>query len=239
MFHFFIKLGVVFTLGNFSLLWANQNTSPKTVDVSLSRAYVPAGFDDNDRVQVALEGVFPNTCYRVGPHALRINEANRTITLQQQAYYYGGTCLQILVPFHSFIDVGLVTAGSYTLLDYQSNQVLGKLEVARSQNAGPDDFLYAPVTDAYLINSPHKNSLVLSGTFSDRCSELDEVKVQYQNHVLVVQPVMKRTERCETVKTRFLKVVELEKEIQGMYFLHVRSLNGQAINRMIDAQLFQ
>lgn len=216
--------------------WAD--TLPQTVNVELDKGFIPVGFDDNDRVQIAVEGVFTNTCFRIGPHAVRVDEAKHTITIQQQAYRYSGVCLQLMVPFSGFIDLGLLRSGTYTIVDYQSKKELGTLPVLRSTNPGPDDFLYAPITDAYLVNDSvnKKNSLVLSGAFSDRCSEMSDVQVLYQDRVLVVQPIMKRSERCTPEKTRFLKVVELEKEIQGIYLLHVRSLNGQAINRMVDVE---
>lgn len=233
----------LFILGLLAMLGTTQiskaDFQPTTVNVGLDKAFAPIGFDDNDRVQIAVEGSFANTCYRMGPHAVRVDDANHTITIQQQAYLYGGICLQMIVPFETFIDVGLLKEGTYTIVDNQTKKELGKLPVLRSSNAGPDDFLYAPVTDAYIVNDHmnKKNSIVLSGTFSDRCSEIQEVRVLYQESVLVVQPIMKRTETaCEPKKTRFVKVVELDKDVHGMYLLHVRSLNGQAINRMVDLQ---
>ena len=68
--------------------------SPDTITVSFSKVYVPTGFDDNDRTQVTIEGTFPNTCYKVGPYATKIDPLTRTITVQQQAYRYQGVCLQ-------------------------------------------------------------------------------------------------------------------------------------------------
>lgn len=232
----FILIGMTALLGITSGLRAD--TLPTTVNVPLDRVFTPIGFDDNDRTQVAVEGLFANTCYRVGPHAVKVDDVKHTISIQQQAYYYGGVCLQMMVPFTQVIDIGLLRGGSYTIVDDKSKKELGVLPIAKSTNVGQDDFLYAPITDAYIINDAKnkRNSLVLTGSFSDRCSELQDVKVLYQDHVLVVQPIMKRTERCEPVKTRFMKVVELEKEIHGMYMLHVRSLNGQAVNRLLDIQ---
>jgi len=230
-------LAIIIALTSISGLKAD--IQPTTVNVKLSTVYTPVGFDNNDRVQFAVEGVFQNTCYRVGPYGLRVDSSKKTITIQQQAYLYTGVCLQMMVPFTQIINVGLMAEGSYTIQDFQTNKALGTVAISPSKNAGPDDFLYAPVTDAYVVSDTEtkKNSLVLTGTFGDRCSELEEIKVLYQNQVLTVQPLMKRVERsCEPVKTRFMKIVELDSNVHGLHMLHVRSLNGQAVNKMVELE---
>lgn len=211
------------------------DNQPYTVDVKLGRAYVPKGFDDNDRIQIAVEGLFSNACFRVGPHHVQVDVAKKTITVQQQAYQYGIICLQIIIPFTTFFDVGIVPAGSYAIIDSYSKEKVGQLDVARSNNKGPDDFLYAPITDAYLLSEASKNKVVLNGSFPDQCSTMEEVRVEDQGEVIVVRPLMKRNgENCVPAKTPFTKTVELQQKLHGLYFLHVRSLNGQAINRMIE-----
>lgn len=237
MFNKITLLGILITLVSISGLRAD--IQPTTVNVQVNSSFTPVGFDNNDRVQFAVEGVFHNTCYRVGPYGLKIDHDKKTITVQQQAYFYSGVCLQMLVPFNQIINVGLLREGNYTIQDFQSNKVIGTLAIAPSKNAGPDDFLYAPVTDAYVVSDTEtkKNTLVISGVFGDRCSELEEVKVVYQEQVLTVQPLMKRVERsCEPVKTRFSKTVELDSNVHGLKLLHVRSLNGQAINKMVELE---
>ncbi len=232
---------VVFTsMFVISAYHSNADTLPVVKTILLGAAYVPSGFDDNDRIQLVVEGLLPNTCYRVGPHSISVSDSSRTIAVEQQVYHYlGGVCFQMMVPFHQVVDVGLIKAGRYSIADKISAKVLGSLDVLRAKNAGPDDYLYAPVTDAYLESDTQskKTNLILTGSFTDRCSMFDDVQVQYQNHVLVVLPIMKRVEgRCVPEKAMYTKVVELDQELHGAYMLHVRSLNGQAINRVVDLE---
>lgn len=215
--------------------------APKTVQTALTKAYIPLGFDDNDRIQIAVAGTFKNTCYKVGPHALKVDAQNKTITVQQEAYLYSGVCLQMLVPFSQIIDVGIIPSGDYKVLDAQSGKELAQLPVTEGTNPGPDDFTYAPINDAYVFTDAEtgRHVLALTGSFGDRCSDFEEIKVSVANDVIIVQPVITRNTEisCAPEKVRFLKTVDLnEKVANGMYMLHVRSLNGQAINKLVDLE---
>lgn len=227
------------------LTLASAAPAPTTVTVGLKQAYVPVGFDDNDRIQIAVSGVFRNTCFKMGPHALKVDTVKKEIRIQQQAYYYSGVCLQMFVPFNEIVDIGIVPPATYKLIDASSGTGLGSLEVKSSGNQpGPDDFLYAPVSDAYVVNNPEsgKRLLALTGNFGDRCSDFSEIKINSieemkKTGVMVVQPVIARNEEadCSHAKVRFLKTVELDANIPtGVYLLHVRSLNGQAVNKIVD-----
>lgn len=215
--------------------------APKTVETALTKAYIPLGFDDNDRIQIAVAGTFKNTCYKVGPHALKVDAENKTITVQQQAYLYNGVCLQMFVPYSEVIDVGIIPSGNYKVIDSQSGKTLADLPVNQGTSAGPDDFTYAPVSDAYVVNDQDtgKHVLALSGSFGDRCSDFEDIKVKVANDVIIVQPVLSRKSdiSCAPEKVRFLKTIELGNDVKdGVYMLHVRSLNGQAINKLVDLE---
>ena len=216
----------------------SSGTTPNTVTVAIQKAFIPEGFDDNDRTQVTVEGFFPNTCYKVGPYATKVDPKTRTITIQQQAYHYNGVCLQMLVPFNQTIDLGLVSAGDYSLKDAAKGNNLGSIKIDRASKSEADEFLYAPATDAYITTEPDTgiHTLVVKGAFSDRCTIFEDIKVHYTSDVIVVQPIVKHiAERgCESQKVRFVKTVELKNDLTGVYLLHVRSMNGQAINKVVD-----
>jgi hypothetical protein len=238
----FRKLTAIGFLAVCGLSLANPSpNAPKTVEAVLTKAYIPLGFDDNDRVQIAVAGSFKNTCYKVGPHALKVDAENKTITVQQQAYLYNGVCLQMFVPYSQIIDVGIIPTGDYRVLDAASGNTLAQLPVTQGTTAGPDDFTYAPVSDAYVVNDPDtgKHMLALTGSFGDRCSDFENIKVNVKNDVIIVQPVLARIAdvSCAPEKVRFLKTVELSSDVKdGMYMLHVRALNGQAINKLVDLE---
>jgi hypothetical protein len=215
-----------------------DDIQPILVDVGLTRSYVPIGFDDNDRIEFVTQGEFPNTCYKVGPYKVSVDPATKTISVQQKAYYYGGgMCIQLAFPFTQVVKVGLAKEGDYKLIDSFSNKEIGKLPITRATNPGPDDHLYAPITDAYVSQlETGEWDLFLSGQFSDRCTAFEEINVNLHDRVLVVQPVIKHLGEpaCTQEKTRFLKKVRLAPAMKGAYLLHVRSLEGQAISKMVD-----
>jgi hypothetical protein len=213
-------------------------TAPETVTVAFAKVFVPSGFDDNDRTQITIEGVFPNTCYKVGPYATQIDLKTRTITIQQQAYRYQGICLQVVVPFHQVVDLGLIPQGEYKIVDSASGSALSVIRIDIAKKSEPDEYLYAPITDAFITTDPENgiHTLGIQGAFTDRCTVFEDIKVNYTADVIVVQPIVKRigARSCAKDKTRFMRTVQLKESLTGMYLLHVRSMNGQAINKMVD-----
>lgn len=210
---------------------------PELQKVALDGSYVPMGFDDNDRLQFVVKGKFPNSCYRIGPYDIRVNDVMKKIVITQRAYYYSeGVCILLEIPFTQTIQVGILPKGTYSLVDGKSGATLGKATVTQATNKGPDDYLYAPVSDANIVPlGSGQNNLVLSGNFTDRCSSFEDVKVIVNDRVIVVQPIIRRdtSMTCPSELTRFQKVVPLDSSIKGVYLLHVRSLDGQAINKMV------
>jgi hypothetical protein len=167
-----------------------------------------------------------------------VDPETRSVYIQQQAYLYKGVCLQILVPFTQTIDLGIVKFGDYKITDASNKSVLGEMKIDKATKSEPDEFLYAPMSDAYITSDTlHGNhTLVLKGAFSDRCTLFEDVRINYTQDVIVVQPIVKHiaVRGCGAVKTRFVKTVELKQDLKGTYLLHVRSMDGQAINKMVD-----
>ena len=67
---FFLSIAVMMS----GSVWA----TPKLVDVSFHKGYVPSGFDSNDNAQIVAEGSLSNTCYKPGPHQVMINHQEKT-----------------------------------------------------------------------------------------------------------------------------------------------------------------
>ncbi len=215
-------------------VWADN--SPTLVSVEAARAFIPVGFDDNDIVQVTVTGVFPSNCYKVGPATAVVDPATLTIQVAQSAYFYGGICLPILVPFSQTINVGIAQPGTYQVQDKVTHRFLGQLSIARSNNSGPDDYLYAPITDAYVSNVDKQPTLFLNATFTDRCTTMKEIRILYQQDVIVVQPIVDRvgSSRCGLEMARFQYTRPLAVGLQGTFLLHVRAMSGQAINKIVE-----
>ena len=219
-------------------LKATEN--PQTVSVSVKTAYIPVGYDTNDNVQIALTGLLPNACHRVGPAQVKVDEQGKNILVHQQAYQYSKPCLELQIPFTKIVDAGILTEGSYTVVDETSGVSLGTVEVKRANTLSIDDYLYAPITDATVIKpSDAKNpTLVLDMKWTNRCTRYKDTVVHEYKNVIVVQPIaealMEEGRSCETESVRFQVKKPLSENLKGTYLLHVRSMDGQALNKIID-----
>lgn len=213
-----------------------QSTAPIITDTTIHTTYVPIGFDDNDRVELMIEGLFSNSCYKVGPYQVDVDKTAKSIKINQSAYKYQGFCLEMLVPFSQVVYVGLLDAGVYTVVDASTGTEKGSLPVVKSSNLGPDDHLYAPVSDAFATRNG-KVSVTLNGTFTNSCLKVTDVKASLNNsNVILVQPIAEKSGSvCDEGKFPYQVTKEIEADIDpGRYLLHVRSLNGQAINKLLD-----
>jgi len=214
--------------------------TPSTQDAALERAFVPVGFDDNDKVQITVEGVFTDSCHKVGPTDVKVNQGARTIEVTQSAYQYGGVCLPMTVPFAQVLDLGILHSGDYKIIDKVAGKELGTLKVNASTKQEPDDYLYAFVNDAYVISDAenHTNVLAIAGTYTDRCTKFKEAKIQFTRDSIIVQPIVEReaNANCGSVRHHWVKRINLPTGLLGGYLLHVRSVNGQAINKLVALQ---
>ena len=219
---------------------ASRTNEPDIVDSALTKGLVPVGFDDNDRVQVVVRGTFPSTCYKVGPHEVKVDAAPKTIVLRQKAYRYKGLCLNVTVAFTQVVEVGLLAEGQYAIEDNVSGRAIGNFSVTRSTTSNPDDYLYAPVADAYSETDANGHRwLALTGSFPNRCMRMKEVRISYYPEVIVVQPIAEmvaatRYAPCTQGEFRYSEKVALRDSLNGGTLLHVRSMDGQAINKFIQ-----
>lgn len=210
--------------------------SPSRVGVSFNRVYVPEGFDSNDNVQFVGEGFFANSCYRPAQTTVKVDEKAKTITVSPVAYEYEGLCLQVILPFDRVVDLGPLPAGDYTIVREKSNEELGQVNVAQATTRSADDFLYAPVEQAYLHQKNGKKTVYLTGQFPISCMKLQEVKAEISNDVIVLQPIVEMGEytKCTHGKFPFEAAVDVSSATKGRYLIHVRSMNGKAINSLVD-----
>ncbi len=229
----------------FFLLFSIQalaDNSPVEEAVSFDRIYVADGFDDNDNVQIVGEGMFANACYRHSRTKAKVDQKKMTIELAPVAYRYQGFCLQVILPFERVVDIGVLKAGTYTITQNNGlKRTLGKLHVAKSRSSGADDFMYSPISQAFFQSRFMTNRVFLIGDFPMSCMKIKEVKVNVQAHVLVVQPIAEIDPNvpCVSGKYTFEQVAELGNVTPGRYLLHVRTLNGQAVNTLVDVKSFE
>ena len=207
---------------------------PAKVPVMFKKVYVPYGFDNNDNVQIAAEGKFPNSCFKIAAPEIHIDEERKVITLDAKAYQYRGVCMQVQIPFQQVIDLGIIeNAGLYSIKS-SSGQHLGEVKVAQSRNSEPDDYFYAPV-QRVSFEDEKENKVSLRIEFPMSCLRVEEVRVSKRNEVIVIKPIVKldREFGCAMGYYPVTKIVDLGAAERGRFLLHVRSSGSQAHNQFI------
>lgn len=221
---------------------------PALIPITPDRIFAPLGFDDNDNVQIVLDGELADTCYKLGPTQFKLDAVRQKIYVQQQAYYYPGAwCAQVRVPYVQTVNLGLLPAGQYELVVQSEDgtvKPVASLPVTISASRSPDDFLYAPVTDVYLEKSfgalegrESFYTLYINGQFNNSCMKFKDLKMNVRaNNVIEVLPIveMDRSGSCSQIVTDFNVGVSLKNVAKGRYLLHIRSLNGQSVNRVVE-----
>lgn len=217
----------------------------KLVSVTPENAFVPPGFNNRENAQVVLTGELVNTCFKIGPTAVSIDSANKKVFLTQQAYFFNGCfCADIVTPYVQTVNLGVLPAGNFQVLVLNGNhQFVEKaaLPIAVGMGPGPDDRLYAPVEEAFLDQtSPSATpALILRGTFTTSCMDLDHVQVLYRiPNVIEVLPYAEYKPGANCVQTSrpFEAQVVLQSPWHGSSLVHIRSLNGQSINKVYNFQ---
>lgn len=218
----------------YSMESKGETHTPNLVEVSPSAVFIPTGFDDNDNsVQVVIEGFFPNTCYKIAPAFIDKSRIDLgKIHIIPRAYFYKGACLQAMIRYEQTIDLGILSARHYDIA-IADETVSHSLFVKHAANSGPDDYLYAPVQEAKMI-SLRKPSLKLKGNFPNTCFSIDpkDTMIDVTNQVVVILPIAQYdgTRGCIEMLKPFDITVPIEKKLDGRYLIHIRSLEGQSKN---------
>jgi hypothetical protein len=224
-----ILLSLIFSISSLA------DNTPVKVDTSMGQAYIPDGFDDNDNVQIVGAGVFPNSCYRPADPDVQVNIEKKEITLTPKAYMYNGYCLQVLLPFEMTFNLGPLKAGTYSIKKL-GGTALGELVVRTSLTPDADDYMYAPIGQAFFNSTPEANTVILTGQFPLSCMKIKEIKSQVQPNVLVIQPIVEidHDMNCEKGQFDFKVSEDLGPIKHGKYLLHIRSMNGKSVNSLIN-----
>lgn len=217
---------------------ADDPSTGTLVAIPIDASYVPNGFDDNDDVVVVLDGHLPNSCYKVSHTEILKDPVTNQVNIVQYARKYPGLCMQALVPFFSEAELGVMPIGDFKIAS--PGATVEKLKVDEATSAGPDEFLYAPV-DSIKVNydeATDSYSGILDGRFTNSCMKIKEVVVVNSGKTLEVLPKMEMLQSpdgCVDTEVPFSWAVSLPKTLaKGRHLMHVRSLNGKAVNRMFS-----
>lgn len=234
------------------------------VEVPLTKAFVPPqGFDDNDNVQAVMTGYLPNACYRLTQAVVERDGAGLPVRLRQMAERkHDGICAQLdmlpphlseVVPFTTEVSLGdaalgRLPAGAYSLTYSQQSRGAEAHDAQRLFLVEPalhpsvDSMQYAAVNTASVPSvSVSGESLMatIAATLTSSCSELaDDVIVRRVGDVVVTLPTIRVRDNflCAFVLRDVVRNVPIGAFNEGVFLLHVRSKNGQAVNRVFTVE---
>ena len=238
-------------------LTANAGLKVREVSMLPGAVYVPFGFDNNDNVQIVIEGSFLNSCHKSTKPLYKIDAVKKEITIQNRVIVLKGVpCLQLVVPYNRVIELGILKkAGNYKIFfkeaqlsalstsftrDPKSIRTqMATLNIAHATTNNQDDFLYAPFNS--VMFSSESRSLRLRGMFQDGCMKIKRVKViqaKPDHNVINVLPIMELKEsgcgEADVPEEVFFDVHIKNNFKKGRYLFHVRTLSGQSLNEIAD-----
>lgn len=223
-----------------------EENKPTRVDAPITAVYTPSGFDDNDVAQIIIEGEFPNTCYSTGKVTLRTRLEDLeqgVIQFHMEALKYNRkNCLQVKTPFLKVVDLGILPAGAYSILQLKDLRKRATLVIHKAENEElMDNHTYAPV-DAMFVRDDalgFRRLAVLVGTFSNSCMKFEDATPVYrsdpQAQIIEILPIVKmlKDEECVEKTIPFFHVVEIPDNVpSGRYLFHIRTMNGNSLNKM-------
>jgi len=188
-----------------STTFAAEAEKGKAVEIAVSKIYVPEnGYDDNDRIEMVVEGELPNACYTLTQTVIDKTQEKGTFHIRQMAWRrLSGPCRSgnelDPIPFAQPVSLGNLGAGPYKIVykgDSGASEQGFTVEEAKSGHV--DNYFYAIVTqinseDFYREGSPIKISL--RGLIPSTCLELDStVKAEVQKDVLLISPAIRRND---------------------------------------------
>ena len=212
------------------------------------KVYVPIGFDTNDpTIEFVIEGDMPNSCYDVGPIDYQVK--NGKIYVQNYAIYRNDQlCMQMQVNYDRTIRLknykNSFQPGNYEIIAKANRtKTLGAVPITKPKNKkgpkGTDNYLYAPVQEAYVRLENQVPTLVMRGRYPNSCMNIKKIKVkrQHDGEVLVVQPIaeMKQNDCPDSQEYPFEVHKPLRKlPKEGKTLVHIRALNGEAVNTFVN-----
>lgn len=230
----FVLLGVGMALS--MELAADGPLNGDVVPIAALRAFAPVGFDDNDSAIVVIDGYLPSGCYRLARPEVEVDHNNKVVRITPMARFFDFACVDALIPFNQEISLGMLPVGHYEILVLEG-AIKESLDIAEATNAGPDDYLYAPVDSANVERDPQTNKLSakIEGRLTNSCMRWREIKVIDTGKTINLLPILDVTDdgTCSPVEVPFSKVIDIPESVtNGRHLLHVRSLNGQAVNQL-------
>jgi hypothetical protein len=215
---------------------ATAGLAESTYTLSAENMFVPEGFDDNDGVQIVLDGWINSSCDTVLKPKIHVNLGNNTIHLEAQAKTGNYECLPVRTRYTKVAHVGVLPYGDFEVIT-NNGWLVRNLTVGEATNSGPDEFQYADVKEAFIDYAPDdkndsKWSVVMKGQFKNSCQKWDKIEAKLDNNTYVILAKIKTEgEICLPIVEDFVARVFIEEPMtESRYLAHVRAANGKALN---------
>lgn len=210
------------------------------VSINLEKVFVPKGFDSNDNIEIVVTGELLNTCY-VRPYGEVKIEGNR-VSIEMKATKLVGpdtACIWAVVPYLVSVPLGQLPQGRYEILvNLGAASQTSLLNVDQPNSQSINNFTYANVTK--IEKAPQPREIVIEGVHPSSCMEIERVDIviNENNDTYSVLPIIKQAQPiCDRMVKPFSHKVALPATHQDMALVHVRKLDGTAINYLVKENL--
>jgi hypothetical protein len=218
------------------------SSSRSQVEVPVRRVFFPSrGYDDNDNVQVVIEGELPDPCYVLGEQTVT-RDPSGAITVHQFAWRrQGGACdtgdLLGETPFSEEVAIGRLKAGDYPVMYSPASGAAASrvLHIEKAAITTADNFNYARVNNLKtpdVVIEGQNAAITVTGPFGDSCNKLkDPVQVERVGDAFVIRPIELELGNCGFILRTYKKTINLGVLPAGEYLVHIRSRGGRAVEK--------
>ena len=93
----------------------NEQRPEKVVNINVSEAFIPGGFDSSSDVYAVASGVFPNSCYSWSGANVEHVDGSNVHNVRAEARVSQGYCLMAMIPFQKEVRIGQLEAGEHKI----------------------------------------------------------------------------------------------------------------------------
>ena len=216
----------------------------EVVPAPLDHLFIPAGFDNNDNVELVVTGRFPNTCYSRNRVSVRVR--NETIDIRVMSLTRSDSpdkCLTLTVPFTEVVSVGNLQAGAYriTVNGHTRRGLRDTMTVSESRSNNMDDYIYSQVDFINLgFTGGQTGSAWLHAQLPSPCLEFDRVEyLSNGKDTIAIMPIMKKvTDFCPMKMVPYEIPIKFDLDAlpSKKVLLFSRSIDGKSVSTIVTRE---
>lgn len=219
------------------LLSALSAQAVKFEAVPIGHVYSPKGYNSNDDVQIVVEGVLPDLCYKNPQSEVLVK--GKDIHINVKALHNDKPnvgCAEMVVPFLESAKIGVLDKGWYRVLI--NGEQKSELYVEEFVSNGLEDEILANV-EAVEVEEGSRIVKLKGQNVSD-CLVHDELEINSnKKDAYSIKPLMRQvSDFCPMKMVPFEIEMEVPEELEReKVLLHVRSMDGKSVNKLFSNEL--